>query len=628
MLVNVGLIKFVRSLSARERLLVVVSGGIGVVVGGLDAVALALVVPTVQFMVGLGESAVTSEGAEWFTAVFDFFGIPFTLTTTLVAVVVITVVRSAFILLESFVNTYARAMYEAQLRSRMYARVMAAEWPFLLRQRVGAVQNALIVECQRAGNALGALLVALGALLSVGIYLVTAFMVSWSLTLMAVAGMATLVFLFRILTRIARRLGVAIAAANTELASEAADGLAGVKILKSHAEEESAVRRFGRAVGARARVEVLTGVNNGIFRSASELAFIGLLLGGLLIATRAMDLEESAVLLFAMLFFRLFQRSRAFQGTIMDFSNLAPSVDIVEGLTRQAAARAERYSGVAETSLDGGVEFKRVSFSYDARARVLDSVDLSIPAGAMVALVGSSGGGKTTIIDLTIGLLTPDEGEITVNGHSLSGLDLQAWRSKLAYVSQDTVLFNDTVAGNIARGRTGVSGSEIRRAAELAQADDFIRAMPDGYDTVIGERGMGVSGGQRQRIALARALGREPDLLILDEATSELDTESEARIQGALDALHGDITVLMAAHRLSTVLSADIVYVLQDGRIAEHGRPADLLAANGIFHGLYSRGQGVAVSGDESPALPTVRQSEDDGEMPEITGSSGEDRLG
>ena len=198
-----------------------------------------------------------------------------------------------------------------------------------------------------------------------------------------------------------------------------------------------------------------------------------------------------------------------------------------------------------------------------------------------------------------------------VDGEPLESYDKNAWRSKLAYVSQETILFHDSVYRNIAWGREGATEAAVYEAARLAQADEFIRALPEGYATVIGDRGMRLSGGQRQRIALARALLRSPELLILDEATSELDAESETRIQAALEEVRGRTTVLMAAHRLSTITSADRIYVLEDGEIVESGTASELFAAEGAFHRSYHRAHEAARAGagaesrDAGPGTPT-----------------------
>jgi ABC-type multidrug transport system fused ATPase/permease subunit len=205
----------------------------------------------------------------------------------------------------------------------------------------------------------------------------------------------------------------------------------------------------------------------------------------------------------------------------------------------------------------------------------------------MVAFVGPSGVGKTSVLDLTIGLLTPNSGTVSVDGHPLSYYDVRSWRSHVAYVAQDTVLFHDTIASNIAWGDENAIRDDIVQAAKLANAHEFIVKQPDGYDTVVGDRGTRISGGQRQRLALARALIRRPALLILDEATSELDTRSENLIKDALNDIRGTTTIMIVAHRYSTVGSADTIYLMEDGIVAESGNMTELLAKKGRFHDIY-----------------------------------------
>jgi ABC-type multidrug transport system fused ATPase/permease subunit len=243
-----------------------------------------------------------------------------------------------------------------------------------------------------------------------------------------------------------------------------------------------------------------------------------------------------------------------------------------------------------------GVQFRNVSFAYGDNEPVLRDVEFIIPKGLVVALVGRSGAGKTSIIDLTIGLLRPDSGQVLVDGRSLESIDRVAWRSKLSYVSQETILVHDSVFRNIAWGRENTLAEDVYEAARLAEAHEFIVNLPDGYDTVIGDRGTRLSGGQRQRLALARALVRKPDLLILDEATSELDTRVEARIQANLETLRGETTILIAAHRLSTIHSADQICVFENGRIEETGTADELLAMRGIFYDMSQ-------SGGSSPSI-------------------------
>jgi subfamily B ATP-binding cassette protein MsbA len=237
--------------------------------------------------------------------------------------------------------------------------------------------------------------------------------------------------------------------------------------------------------------------------------------------------------------------------------------------------------------LDQAVRFEGVGFAYRPGAPVLSGIDLTVPRGSVVALVGPSGAGKTTMVDLLGRFYEVTEGRITIDGVDLRDIAIRSLRSALGIVSQETVLFHDTVRANIAYGRPDASAEAVERAARAANAHEFIATLPDGYDTVVGERGTQLSGGQRQRIAIARALLRDPPILIFDEATSALDTESERLVQAAIERLLVGRTVFVIAHRLSTVQRADQIVVVEAGRIVESGRHDDLLAAGGVYRRLY-----------------------------------------
>jgi ATP-binding cassette, subfamily B, bacterial MsbA len=237
------------------------------------------------------------------------------------------------------------------------------------------------------------------------------------------------------------------------------------------------------------------------------------------------------------------------------------------------------------------IRYERVGFAYDERP-VLSDFDLTIHKGEVVALVGSSGGGKTTVANLLPRFWDPSSGRITVDGKELREVTIASLRSQLAIVTQETVLFNDSIRGNIAYGQPGVSLADVERAARMAQAHDFILQLPQGYDTPVGERGVLLSGGQRQRIAIARAFLKNAPILILDEATSALDAESEREVQRALESLMQleggrHRTTLVIAHRLSTIRHADRIVVLADGRVVESGRHDALLAAGGEYARLW-----------------------------------------
>ena len=252
--------------------------------------------------------------------------------------------------------------------------------------------------------------------------------------------------------------------------------------------------------------------------------------------------------------------------------------------------------GAQPIALRGGeVRFKGVDFGYDPRRPILTGLDFTIPAGQSLAVVGSSGAGKSTVVRLMFRFYDVDEGSITIDGQDIRDVTQHSLRSVIGLVPQDTVLFNDTIRTNIAYGRPDADQTAIEDAAKAAQIHDFVTGLPDGYDTLVGERGLKLSGGEKQRVAIARMVLKNPPILILDEATSALDSLTEQQIQTALSALATGRTTLMIAHRLSTVVDADQILVIEDGRVVEKGRHHDLLEQEGSYAAMWARQQDAVI---------------------------------
>ena len=273
---------------------------------------------------------------------------------------------------------------------------------------------------------------------------------------------------------------------------------------------------------------------------------------------------------------------------LVQLKNNSANLDVLNNFLNTNDKQFRRRGGRSFLEINQAIELRNVSLRYSPELDpALTNINLILPKGQTIALVGSSGAGKSSIADLLAGLYDPSEGDILVDGTSLAAFDLVSWQQRLGVVSQDTFLFNATIAENIAFGTPGASRQDIETAAAQAQAARFIEALPDGFETLVGERGYRLSGGQRQRLSLARAILRDPELLILDEATSALDSESERLVQQAIDRFERKHTVLVIAHRLSTIVNADLICVMEKGQIVERGKHAELLPQNGRYSSLW-----------------------------------------
>jgi subfamily B ATP-binding cassette protein MsbA len=368
------------------------------------------------------------------------------------------------------------------------------------------------------------------------------------------------------------------------------ESLAGVRVVTAFNMESWQSGRFSKAVGAhyhaiikQLRISALSGpVMESI--GGFGLALLFFLAGRLVVAG---EMTTGTFVAMVALIASLYPQFKNLNGVNLSIQNALAASDRVFQILDTVPAIADAEGAKTLKPIRRALAFEDVHFQYQTGKPVLKGLTLEVKAGQMVALVGPSGAGKTTLADLVPRFMDPVQGRVAIDGHDIKGIRLHSLRAQVGVVTQETFLFNDTIAANIGFGRPGASQAEIVSAAKAANAHEFIQAQAMGYDTTIGDRGARLSGGQRQRLAIARAILKNPPILILDEATSALDTQSERAVQEALDHLMAKRTTLVIAHRLSTVQHADNIVVMDKGRIAEQGRHEALIKKKGLYAKLH-----------------------------------------
>ena len=500
------------------------------------------------------------------------------------------------------------------MRKRVQAHVMRLPVSYFDSTKSGILISRIMSDAEGIRNLVGTGIVHLaGGLVTASLALGVLLYLNWQLTLgilvlmLAFAGGMTVAF-----TRL-RPLFRKRSEIHAEVTGRLAESVGGVRLVKTYTAERREKLVFARGVHQLFRnvAQTITGVSLVSSFTSLIVGTVGVLLmvfGGRAIIAGSMTLGDFIMYVFFI---------GMVAAPLVQISNIGTQVsEAFAGLDRIREIRAMDTEDVGDderqpvTDVGGDIRFEDVTFSYAEGVPVLRNVDFHAPAGTTTALVGSSGSGKSTLISLVMAFNRPDTGRVLVDDRDLTTIRLREYRSFLGVVLQDNFLFDGTIAENIAFSKPGATKEEVRAAASVAHCDEFVERFEEGYETVVGERGVKLSGGQRQRVAIARAVLADPRILILDEATSSLDSESEGLIRDGLQSLRAGRTTFVIAHRLSTIASADQILVLEDGQIVERGSQATLLALKGRYKDLYDKQYGVEVDRfvnpgeDFTPDLP------------------------
>lgn len=560
-----------------------------------EAFGILMLIPILHTVGGDGGPAGGAGGA--MAGLAGALGLELTLATALGAFVGLIVVRSALVGQRDVLLPKLRLGFVDDLQGGLHQAVAAARWEFLAGRRRSDFQHILTGEVPRIRQASLAFLYAATAAILLGVQLGIAFLISPAVSGAALGAGAGLFLLTRPLVRRSQALGAQVVGVNRTVFSHVLDFVTGLKLAKGQARERVYVDRFNDALSEARRRQVAsdtaTAMSQMVLSVGGALALAGLAW----FAIEGAGLSAAELAVVTLVFARVMTAFTSLQRNAQMFANLAPSYRYALATLSELRGAAEYGGGAGRgdgderdsmaaggMTLEGVLAVRGVSFRYDSGGEraALSGVSLDIRAGEITAIAGPSGAGKSTLADVALGLLAPSAGAVLVDGVAVDAANRRRWRRSCGYVPQDPYLFHDTIRANLAWARPGATDAALWRALGLAAAADFVAGLPQGLDTVVGDRGSRLSGGERQRIALARALAAEPTLLVLDEATSQLDADNERLIVASLRSLRGRVTVVAVAHREAVLAAADRVVRLDAGRVVDGGAaPAPARAGGG-----------------------------------------------
>jgi subfamily B ATP-binding cassette protein MsbA len=560
---------------------------LGAFVAFLEGIGLSFIYPIIETAQANEPTNVNGRIMEGFVWIYQYFDIPFTLGYLIIGVALVMTVRYTMSFLVRWLGAVLGTRYERDLRTRAFEGALDAEIRYYDQEGTDDILNAIITETRYSGNVIKQGIGAFEKLFLVVMYVGVMFYITPSMTVLAIVLLGGITTILRFVIEPAVTVGTRVAEANEQVQETVQAGTQGIRDVKLFGLRSEVFTTFSDAIRNYTHSEIdlqrnEIAIKNFFELSAAITIFVLIYVG---FTFTGLSLGELGIFLIAM--FQLAPKVSALNSKVYSLegylSHAVRTQDFFDRLDRR-----QEHSGNRSVSHISGIEFNNVSFAYNDNEQVLRELSFEVQKNEFIAFVGQSGAGKSTIVSLLARMYDPDDGDIRADGVSIEEYDIDQWRERIAVVRQQPFIFNDTLENNVTIGNRDATRRDVERVCEIAKVDEFVDNLPNGYESQLGDDGVRLSGGQRQRVALARALLKDADFLVLDEATSDLDSNLEKEVQAAIEAMDQEYGIIAIAHRLSTVKNADRIYTVDSGEIIESGTHRELLDQDGDYAELYT----------------------------------------
>ncbi len=562
-----------------------------VILGGfvafLEGIGLSFIYPIIETAQAEEPTNVSGPIMELFVSTYQFLGIPFSLGYLIVGVALVMTFRYTMSYLVRWLGSVLGYRYEQYLRTKAFDKSLDAEVGYYDDEGSDDILNAIITETKYSRSTIDKGVKMMETLFLVLMYAAVMFYIAPLMTVFAILLLGGMTAFFRFVIEPAVTVGSRVAEANEQVQSKVQAGTQGIRDVKLFGLRTEVFSGFRESIQQYADSSIRLSRNDIAIKNFYELSaaltiFILIYIG---FTFTGLSLGELGIFLIAM--FQLAPKVSSLNSRVYKLEGYTSHLVRTQAFLDELEDRQE-LDGDQPVSSVSEITFDDVTFSYDDEEQVLRSISFGVERGEFIAFVGQSGAGKSTIVSLLARMYDPDSGEIRGDGVPINEYDIDDWRERIAVVRQDPYIFNDTLERNVTIGNRDATRREVEKVCDIAKVTEFLDTLPNGYESKLGDEGVRLSGGQRQRVALARALLKDADFLVLDEATSDLDSNLEKKVQAAIESMDRDYGIIAIAHRLSTVKNADMIYTVERGKIIEEGTHRELLNNDGEYADLYT----------------------------------------